>query len=467
MRGFTVIFLLVSLLGNAQSDVVNEISALIDPNTIDLARERVNEYLDEDPENVDALVMKGNVIFYTYNYTTPAITMYGSDNDDIYDSSMGGIGSIPRSLPEVVADSITDLWWQAVNIDTTRTDIYLGIAHVLSISIQTAELIEHLAVLKNNVPPEMLGPYDYANYGRNMIDRNEFNEGIKVYQALAELYPEEPGLISDIAGEYYGNGQIDKALDYIRMTIQHEDLDDLSYGNAFYLFSIAEDTESALDAVRMMCDKVGTNEDVFYEAVVRMQEGADDWQNLMRRYLAGKTADPTDPDAPIFFSVGELTATELLKDDPDYELLYDVDLHDGYKLLINRYFYSRDSSFMPIFRYAEILTYHGRYNEAVAAFQQIDADELDLAAYDEYNFYFAWALHKDMQTQLANERWELVLRSPEFYYQSAAAWFLGDFHAKSGDIDMALTYWAQVKDQAADSKYAAMSWNAFEHFKNK
>ena len=50
----------------AQSDVIEVIGGLIEDGKIDEADKKIEEYLKKYPDDVDVLMMKGNVLFYHF-----------------------------------------------------------------------------------------------------------------------------------------------------------------------------------------------------------------------------------------------------------------------------------------------------------------------------------------------------------------------------------------------------------------
>lgn len=453
MRYLAILFILGSNCCLAQPSVMQEIGMLISPETMDLASEKVEEYLAADPNNVDALVMKGNVIYYNYNYSQP-LELHTNDNESIYDRSIGLMGEPATVVPENIADSVITIWLQAVGIDSTRDDVHMGICHLYSISLQADKLIEYMPTLLAYTNGQ-LDAYKMENYARNFLDRDAIDEGMAVYLAIAELFPDDAGVYSDMAGEYYALGNMDKAMEYVDLSMQHEKADDIAYGNAFFLYSVNGEYDKALEAHKTMCLLQGnevnpTLDYMLYDGLVRLASGDESGKDILQSYL--DSADGMGPEQKL--------AQIMLKENASYTEAVNVQLHDGYKLLVNDYFRKQGNDFMPAFNYAEILTYNHRYEAAVQAFNEIDTTGLSQREMEDIYLYRGWSLYETNQLEKANEDWFKLLGSDQFYYQSAAAWFLGSYCLQMGNKTEASEYFNLVAGNSSRSKYATMCWNA-------
>ena len=105
----TILLTWCSLVTFGQSNITNEIEALLTPETVGQAESKVDEYLQKDPDNVDALVMKGNVIYYKYTIDKPQLALIANTNESIYDNTIGYLEDPVIILPVEVADKITGI----------------------------------------------------------------------------------------------------------------------------------------------------------------------------------------------------------------------------------------------------------------------------------------------------------------------------------------------------------------------
>jgi len=436
-----------------QSNIVEEIKPLLKPETIDEAEKKVNGFLQKDPNNVDALMMKGNIIYYQYTFKQPDISLAANPNESIYDNSIGFMSEPILILPKETADQITEMWLKAVSINKKREDIHLGICHIYSISLQTDKLINYLPVLKDNTEINSYTPYNFADYARNLEDRGKFDDAIKVYLKISELFPRNGGLLSDIAGEYFSNGDLAKAKEYADAALTKPDVDAMTYGNAFFIYAVLEDYPAALKMIRKKSEEMKNDDYLFYQGLVELNEGKE-WKLTLKKYSETKSND-----------TAALNLTRLLLSETfdssieTYKELIQTKLNDAYRILIHAYYKNHTKEFLPAFNYAEAMTYNHRYRDAIKTFQEIETDKLSDSEKQDIYFYLAWAYYKNGNLTEANQNWDKLINSDNFLYKSAACYFIGKYYLDNKNREKANEYFSLVSDKASESKYATYCWN--------
>ena len=365
-RSIVLAILLASLAhsqGVAQSWVDHARALLGDASTISAARAEVEEHLQKDPNDVDALMMMGNVMYQEFNASDDPAAGHGvlelrsTDDESIYDASMGFMGSPVTVVPTDVADRMIEQWLKAVAIDPGREDIHKGICHIYSISLQADKLMAYLPVLKEHMAVDAETPYSLANYARNIIDRNEFADGMRVYIRISELFPDCNGMLSDIGGTYYQEGDPVNAKKWIDRAMEGADIDEMSYGNSFFIYAVLEENAKALSALEAACKLNGTTENMLYKGILELAARGD-WRTTLNNYISGAGASEE----------GVAMAKTLLNGSPDststYEAVAAAGLNDGFKLPLHHLFRDRIGGFAASFNYAEALGYNHRDQDA-------------------------------------------------------------------------------------------------------
>ena len=452
-RILTILFCCFTMVIFGQSDFIREIDTLITPEGIDMAESKVNEYLMKNPDNVDALIMRGNIIYYKYTQDQPQIEVLANSNESVYDNTIGFLQDPVVILPVHIADSINAEFFKALKADKKRQDIYYGICHIYSISLQTDKLLDFLPRLKDNVDIDENSPYNFADYARNFIDRDQFDDGMRIYTRISELFPKTGGILSDMASEYYTHGDLEKAREYADKALARKEVDDMTYGNAFFIYAIMEDYESALNALQKKSETEKNKDYLLYRGLLELNQNKD-WKPTLTEYLQSDNNDEG----------GNKLAAYLLHNEFEnsmdaYKEINDIQLTDAFKILIHKYYKTRTAEFLPAFNYAEALTYNHRYKDAITAFAEIKTDSLSGEDMDDLNFYYAWALYNNSDTAGAVKKWEMLLTSENFYCKSAAAYFIGKYFLNQGDKEKAREYFLMVSDRASESKYATLCWN--------
>lgn len=447
----TILTVLACLPLFGQKDIHSTLKPLFNKAGILEAEKLVNQYLKEDPNNVDALMYMGNVVYYKNKFAgptgdSPVVSLNTNNDESIYESSFGFIGDEVETVPEKVANEAVSYWLKAVSIDPKRDDIHLGISHIYSVSLQIQKLIDYLPTVKKHTK---LSPYDMANYARNIMERDRWEDGIKVYKAIAKLYPEIGGIYSDIASEYYLKGQIDLAIENINLALQKDDKDEMTYGNAFFLYSIAGSYTKALQALVNQDKILESDEHLLYKGIVELYQGNPNFSKSLNSYLESDKATVKG------LSLASMLLDEDFKPNGEWrEKLMDAKLNDGYLMPLNEYISQKSNDFAADFAYAEALTYHSIYNKAVNAFASMDLTKATAEELENYYFYYAWAKYKGGDAKGALPLWEQGLKSTDFYIKSAAAYFMGKYHYDAGDKKKAKEYFNLVADKPSESKFA-------------
>lgn len=434
-----------------QGKIAEDISALLQAGKLSEAEELTNRYLLEDPASVDAIMMKGNILLNKYLIEQKAILSVSPNFDEsVYSSDIGAIEEPPIVLPKSLAQDIARLWLAALKLDPSREDIYLGLATVYSWSGMKEELIAWLPVMKEHGTHLETPVYTMADYARNLKSRGDFEGAMKVYKAVHQLFPQEYGLISDIAGEYFFAGRMDSALYYITLALQGNDLDEMTLGNGFFIRSLSGDFDGALEVLSRMPG----NDHLFYQGLLKFYRNEKKWEKPLEKFLQ------SGPDSTDAVAVSLFLSDAFHADLDTYLQLDELDLGDAFKILIHLKF-REIQHFIPWFKTAETYCYHQLYGQAAEAFRQLEDANLYLEPEDRENvdFYYAWTLYKLDNSSGALARWDRLLDSQDFFKKSAACWFIGKYYFDKGEKIKARDFFSIVADQPGASKYAMMCWN--------
>ena len=441
----------------SQGRVAQEIGDLIQRGKLDEAQEKVEAYLEKDPHNVDALMMKGNILLNRSPKMKDGIMVVANDNESIYDNSIGFIrGSQPSVLPKDLALQVAGIWQEALKYDNSREDIHFGICQIYSMAILSNELIAYLATLKANIKSDPRLYYSMGDYARNMIERGQFKQAMKVYKAISRLYPEQFGVISDIAGEYYQHGDLDSARVYVRYLLHGSDLDTMSYGNAFFILAVCEDYDAALEALKMKSKVAHDSEYLLYDGLLGFSREQPEWASKLR------TFSKSSPDSAKKVFAASLMSLPAKVSENDYLRLESNQLDDAYMILLHRTFTKLlPGEFLPRFNYAEALTHTSSYRKASAEFTELEKSLSpgDKTAIEKLSYYYGWVLWKLDDKESSIVMFSKLLASDNFKYKSAAAYFTGKHYYDLGNHIKANEYFKLVSDRASESKYATLCWN--------
>jgi hypothetical protein len=293
-------------------------------------------------------------------------------------------------------------------------------------------------------------PYTMEDYAMNFIVRNSFEKGISIYEKISEMYPDEGGIVSDEAAQYYDQGNIKKAMELMELSLTKKNLDDITWNNAFYFYGIDEDYTKALFALEKYSELTSTANNLFYRGLIDFSNNKSAYKNTFDIYLKSNSEDQPNENVAEY-----LTSSEFLNSITDYSKMADMGLNDAYSIILHKYYALKfPNEFLPAFKYAESFTFNHNYKKAVENYKKVNLKNATDKDKEDYKFYYAWALYKNNEIDKAIELWSSLLASNNFYYKSAAAYFTGNMYLANKDIEKANKYFSMVADNASASKYA-------------
>ncbi|CAN5327561.1 hypothetical protein BH09BAC1_BH09BAC1_18310 [soil metagenome] len=466
-KGNLLILLLLALLSvyGQQQDIHQMLRPLFTEDGIAEAERLVDQYLKEDPKNVDALMYKGNVVYYKYKFNDgiykltkgSLVSLISVTDENIYESTIAKLGEHQEIVPADVANEAIQYWLLAVSINHKREDIHLGISHLYSISLQTDKLINYLPTAAKN---SNLSAYDMANYARNIKERGKWEDAMKVYVKISEIFPDLGGILSDIAYEYFEKGDAKMAIQYIDQALLRKNVDEMTYGNAFFMLSVMGDYERALKALKAQSKLTKTEQYLLYQGIVELLQNKPSWKKSLESYQLSPTATKKGK------ALAEMLLNPKFKTDLTTldNLSNTIDVNDGYKLPLYEYFYKNNTTntFEPLYAYAEALTYNLRYPEAVKIFAVANVTNIPEKLRDDYYLHYAWAKYSSGDAKGALSLWEPLLKSEDFFNRSAAAYFMGKYYLEVGNKAQAKEYFSLFANSPSKSKYANLSSQLLE-----
>ncbi len=415
----------------------------------------MKDYLQAHLQDPDAWTLHANLIMNEYRSKKPTLSVYQEADEDIYNRSGSETSNPPFELPRLIADSMVRTLLKAAELDPTRIDIHHGICDILSKSGNGKFLVQYLPVLNASMIPASNNPYLLAEYARNLIDRKRFDDGMQAYAAIAGLYPNNAGILSDMAGEYYQSGNLKAALLYAKMSMEKPDIDESTLGNSFFIAAIAEDHIMALDALQKQCALKKTKEYLVFEALLDYEKGLNGLKKV-EEYLKSPNKETSLQRLSMLLSANKNSKATLV----DFDSMMHFDLPDAYKMVICRWFSTQyPMAFAPSYHYGEMHTFHKDFKKAVSIFDHTNTQNCDSAGWLLYHFHAGYAQYKLSNFEKASYHFIYALQSTDFYEYAAAAYFLGVIHRNKGDLSQAQMFFRLAAPHKAENKFALYcSW---------
>jgi tetratricopeptide (TPR) repeat protein len=443
------------------SDVNQEITELIGQKDFEGARERIEQYLAKDPDHIDALMMKGNVILNEYVQPLADVSVVSNSNESIYDDSIGMIAN-PREkmvLPEDITREVAELWLRCLDLDSTREDIHKGLCTIYARALMLDDLIGHLSVMKAALAEKNL-MYTMGNYARQVNERGGFGPAMEVYQAIQDLYPGHAGVTSDRAAMHFRFGNIETGARLIRAALVQGAGDEMILGNGVTMLTIVEDYEGALGAFRELERVTGDNSEwIFYRSLYRQYMGEKSWRDDLDQFKNSRPETGSSTLEEYMVSIGQLENFE------QFEEAMKKPGQIWSTLLLHRIAMKKfPDRHEPVLSYANFLSYHRNYPRAIELYRSLFkgtlAGQLSIEEAESARFIYAWTLYDSGQQKEADQHWQVLLGSEQFYIKSAAAYFHGKHLLSIGNLKEAYRVFNLVSTRASESKYAALCLNA-------
>jgi len=462
---FFILFLVVLCLYHTHvqaysSEVTREIAVLIGQKNLDGAREIIEQYLAVDPDNVDALMMKGNVILNEYLKTLAEVSVVSNSNESIYDDSIGMMMDPWEKtvLPADLTRKVAALWLRCLELDGGRGDIHKGLCTIYAKALMVEELISQLPIMKEAMAEEGL-MYTMGEYARQVNVRGGFSPAMKVYQAIQDLYPGHGGVTSDRAAMNFRFGSVEAGTGLIRTALVQDPSDAKILGNGVTMLTIAEDYEGALGAFQGLEKVAGDREWLFYRSLYRQYLGDAGWKEDFEKFTSARPETGSGTLEEYIVSIGQLERFE------QFEEAMERPGQTWSTLLLHRIAMKKfPLRYEPVLSYANFQSYHRNYRRAIELYRNLLegalATKLDTKEIESARFTYAWTLYDNGQAQESDKHWQVLLDSEEFYFKSAAAYFHGKHILSEGDPKEAYKTFKLVSARASESKYATLCWNA-------
>lgn len=451
---------LVPQAGFAQSTDFSDVVSLIKERKLDEAERRIDLVLSKEPTNVDALMYKGNILYYRGS-NAGGIQLYGNEDESIYDHSMGHIGEGSSRVSPEAARQIAGYFKRALAQAPERMDIQLGLCWVYANAGMRKELIERFPALKKYGDKPGL-QYNMGDYARIIADDHSFEDGMAVYREIARLYPQDGNIVNDMAAMYFKRGDLEAAMKYFTQASRMSS-DEATLENLVLIYAVVGDYAKSARYLRQRSKLSQDMNYLLYDALKDRLAGASGWERDARKFI-DKTRGDEKYKAYTAFAESLLPVSGAYSFS-EFEKSKDHGVPTYFQIINYEWAAKRfPSEFGGVFALADVMTYYHNYKKALPFFARIEAAGLakDNEEREALDFLYAWALYKTGRAEEANVRWKRLLDSKNFYRQSAASYFLGNYHYRRNDLEQAAAYFKRVKDEASKSKYANYSSNLYE-----
>ena len=269
-----------------------------------------------------------------------------------------------------------------------------------------------------------------------------------LWRRVPTLDPSRAYLWGDLAQLTFRAGDSGGALEYARQVLTHDQPDPDSLRTAASVFLLNLD---AVRAAQALAKIPGNRSSLLYQGLEAWRSGKGDWRTPLKAFVENPGDDPAGTKLAAYLLGPAMRDTEA-------GFLAAIQVEPGMAALVVRQKYvdRYPTKFLARLDLARSLSQFGSFARALGQYGEID--RLGLASTDDEKravlFQEAWAQQATGHLDEASRLWQMVIDARDFYLKSAAAWFLVSNAAAAGKTNEAQSWWSQVSDEPARSKYA-------------
>jgi tetratricopeptide (TPR) repeat protein len=422
MRNPFFIFLMLCY-GNlfSQSTVVATATQFIVEKKYEEADRYLDSVLKADKNNVDALMMKGNIILNKEDMEKASIALTVNDDEYLYESNLAGLGENYRIISAAIANKVAALWKQCLKIDNTRLDIHKGLCTLYAMALMKEELKKQLYELYKVEKVTNETAYSMAEYARKFKERKRFDDAMDIYKTVAKLFPNLGGIRCDIGSEYFYHGDLKPALQWLDSALSKPDLDEATYLNAAFVYSELGYFDNAQKVLDEYSKKYERRMNRFYYGLRQFADVDSHYVETFNYFISVV-------DSNAYYDEVKMAKQLLVFQDSfpmaAYRYLIRSNIPEYYRVFI----YQRGLKEFP--KQCEVYTEYGsfhlllkNYPAAVQFLQEGEDCTLDSAKLDYWRASYGYVLYVTGNKEKALNIFQPVLQSPKVYWNHAANYF--------------------------------------------
>ncbi|MDB5282454.1 MAG: hypothetical protein JWO06_1529 [Bacteroidota bacterium] len=417
---------------------------------------KANHYLDsilkKHPKNVDALMMKGNVLLnYTWQHTSKHYFNI-ERAESVFDTTSINQSFFVPIIPDDTSKLIEHYWKQCLAIDSTRNDIKKGLCSLYSISLRIDALKKQLLQIKKLITESDENAYVYAEYARNIKVRGQFDQGMMIYQFIADMFPHLAGIRCDMAGEYFYNGRPNDALRYLDSTLSKNDIDQTSFINAATIYSMLGYYDVAYKTFKKYSERDTLLVANFYKGLTMFAQMDTGFYDQLLNFI--QHADEKSYYDEIQLAQKLIPYRRASFDFEDYlALATNSKIPAYYKVLLHqRGMKQFKESCTPFLFYGYFQCTLKNYGMATQFLEEFENCKPQTEQADYWRMLSAYALYQSGDTGNALKYFEPLLKSKDAFRKQAAEYFTAKTLLGTGE-KYGATLFEELRDEKEATKY--------------
>lgn len=439
----------------SQKEIIETATQFILDKKYDVANQYLDSVLKSDKKNVDALMMKGNVLLNKEWAEEPSVEISGNDDEDIYSSSVGSMGSTPKIVSQQTAKEVASLWKQCLKIDNTRIDIHKGLCTLYAMALMKEELIKQLAALTKIEKGDDESAYALAEYARQLKERGRFNDAMEAYKFIASKFPSLAGIRCDIASEYFYNGQLTIALQWLDSALSKTAIDETTYLNASFIYSELAYFDDAQKTLDRYSQQYGTKMGDFYRGLRLFSEMDKRYAAILQNFVEAVDSNAYYDEvrlSNILLQFADLFTIE------NYRQLAGSKLPEYYRVFIyQRGLKQFADSCETHIDYGAFNNLIKNYSAAVQFLEEGERCNMDENDTDFWRMQYGYAFYMTGQNEKALQVFQPLMNSANAYRKHTAQYFTAKIFIKQKRKDEAAQLLTIILNSGANTKYVGLA----------
>lgn len=455
------VFLLAILFGvllhaQQQPEIVVVATGYIQQGKYDVAIAYLDSITKKNPKHVDALMMKGNVILNRDLLNEVAPEVYIDNDESIFSGTFSLTPEQKKIVSPKTEAEVEALWLKCLVLDSTRIDIRKGLAMLYAMSINLPKLKPAILGIKQHEDDNGEQAFNLNEYARKVKERGSIEQYMEVYTYVAKLFPHVAGVRCDIAAEYYSEGYINQALDWLDSTFNFKTVDETSFLNGAYIYSELGYFDNAQDVFNTYSRVYDRKMDKFYYGLRQFADSSANYYNTLKYFV-----DVVDTNA--YYAECQFAKHLMSFRDSftlaDYHKTVNMNAPEAYKALVHTRAVKQFADCEPYIRYGIQQTRIRNYSAATQLLEEGEqcAFKLDIDKSEYWRMCYGYALYRAGANEKAIEAFKLLRASKDSFKVSAAVYFSGLALAKLNIMHEAKACFQSLIDSRTENKYKVLA----------
>lgn len=436
---------------HAQSDVTRKVIPMIADARFDDADTFLDSILKQNPKEVDAIMMKGNVLLNRHLLAKKHQPIFSNIDEDILQQEAPTLQQ-PQQIPDRnIADTVAKLWQKSLSLDTSRADINMGLCTLYGMSLQTDNLIKQLPKLKAVSKRGDELAYLMEDYARLLRERGKTADANRVFASIVSLYPKLIEVKSDWAAEYMHIDDLKNALAKANEVLAAGISDKQVFANLTDIFVYSNRPDLALKTFEKYSKKdTSFHYAELYDAFYRFAKNDTTWKQKIQAQLAHPLFAQDTNDIVNLARFAVDTAFHEKDYNSNFSLLVaPLNTFSSWAVLTRGAQLFPDSAYWHLML-GEFYMIGKNYTKANEHFAKAISLPIDGQTKDDAKIIHAFSLYKAQKYEQATLLFRQIAGEDNLYKHQAALYFLGKMNPSGND-------WKELAKEEVVSKYAQMA----------